>query len=226
MDKKDLQKNIKEFFTTFAKQNGFVFHKPTLMIRMHKDTLHIVNFDVPSKGFNCNIAIQPLYIPSDTVTLSFGNRLNHFKTKLSGKWGYGNDKQEVEKDLSQVKELLEVNALKWFEETGCPEGIIKFIESGLCEDINLIVGFPPVFRSMYLGFSYLYISKPELAIKPLQEVIEKYKDDNRDWVIKQNDMINSIITLTENAPHNIRQRISEIIIQTKDKLKLKNITYH
>lgn len=221
MDKKDMQKIIKEFFTKFAKNNNFVFNKPTLLIRIHRDTLHIINFDVLKKGFNCNIAIQPLYIPSDTIILSFGNRINHFRTRISGTWGYGDTKQEVEKDLSQVKELLESNVLPWFSEIGFPEGIIKFIESGSMESNSLIVGFPPVLKSKYLGFSYLYINKYQQAIRLLQDVIEKRKEDNWDWVLKENKIIRNIIAFVESEPDKVKQKINEFVTQTKVSLKLK-----
>lgn len=222
MDKKALQKIIKEFFNTFAKQHAFIFYKPTIMLRVCNDTLHIISFDLISGGLNCNIAIQPLYIPSDTINLSFGNRLNHFKIRLPGTWGYSNDKMDIENDLTQIKELLEMNALSWFNEVGSPEGIISFIESGLAEDISIIVGFPPIFRNMYLGFSYLYTNKISFAEKPLQEVIEQCKDDKRDWVVQQNNMINKFFELAKNDPNKIGERLNEFIIMTKDNLKIKD----
>lgn len=221
MDKKALQRIIKDYFTTFAKQYNFVFYKPTILLRVCDDTLHIINFDLPSEGLNCNIAIQPLYISSDTITISFGNRLNHFKTKLPGTWGYSNDKSIIEKDLSQVKDLLEVNAMPWFNEVGRPEGIISFIESGSAEDINIIVGFPPVIRSMYLGFSYLYTNKIGLAEKTLIEVVEQCKEDKRAWVVQQNEMINNILVLAKNEPNKISEKLNEYVRITKDNLKIK-----
>ena len=221
MERKFLQKIIKEFFTPFAKQRNFIFHKPTLMLRVYSDTVHIINFDLPSQGFNCNIAIQPLYVPSENIALCFGNRLNHFKTRIPGMWGYSSDEREVEKDLSQVKQLLETNAIPWFNEFGKPEGIISFIENGFAEDNNLIVGFPPAYRGMYLGYSYLYVNKLEFADKPLEEAIEIYKDDKRDWVVQQNKMINSIMLLAKNEPNKISEKLNEFVRITKDNLKIK-----
>jgi hypothetical protein len=221
MEKKALQKVIKEFFTIFAKQYTFIFYKPTLMIRVCDNVLHIINFDLPGEGLNCNIAIQPLYIPSDTINLSFGNRLNHFKTKLSGTWGYSNDKKDIEKDLSQIKELLEINVMPWFNKVGRPEGIISFIESGLAEDINCIVGFPPIFRSMYLGFSYLYTNEIFPAEKPLGEVVEQCKDDKRDWVVQQNEMIKNVLALAKNEPDRISEKLNEFVSLTKVNLKIR-----
>jgi len=46
--------------------------------------------------------------------------------------------------------------MPWFDKVGSPEGIISFIESGAAEDTNIIVGFPPALRNIYLG-SVIYI---------------------------------------------------------------------
>jgi len=51
MDKKTLQRIIKKYFTTFAEINNFIFYKPTIMLRECNDTLHIINFDLPTEGF-------------------------------------------------------------------------------------------------------------------------------------------------------------------------------
>jgi len=220
MDKKTLQRIIKKYFTTFAEINNFIFYKPTIMLRECNDTLHIINFDLPTEGFNCSIAIQPLYIPSDSITISFGNRLNHFKAKLPGTWGYSSDKTIIEKDLSQVKDLLEVNAMPWFDKVGSPEGIISFIESGAAEDTNIIVGFPPALRNIYLGFSYLYINKIDLAEKPLLQVLEQYKEDKRGWVVQVKEMINSMLALAKDEPYKIREKLTDYIRITKYNLKL------
>lgn len=221
MDKKNLQKIIKDFFKPFAKEHGFRFAKPTLMIRLSNDTLHIINFDIPNNNFNCTIAIQPLYIPSDTIVLSFGNRINHFKTRLTGVWGNSNQLQEVQNDLQEVKDLLELNAMPWFEEVGRPEGIVSFIEKGFSEDINIIVGFPPSLRSLYLGYSYSYINKFEKADESLLNFMNLHKDDSRDWVIKQNEMVISFRLLIKNNAEKVKGKLEGIIRQTCEDLKLK-----
>jgi hypothetical protein len=221
LDKKVLQKIIREYFTPFAKKYHFVFYKPTVLLRICEDTLHIINFDLPGGGLNCNVAIQPLYLPSDTIVLSFGNRLNHFKTKLSGIWGYSNDEKDIKIDLAQISELLEMNAIPWFDEVGRPEGIISFIESGLSEDNNTVIGFSPVSRSLYLGFSYLYINKIDLAEKTLSEVVDRYKEDKRTWVIHQNQMISNILVLTKNEPYKISEILNDYVRITKSNLKIK-----
>jgi len=74
MDKKTLQRIIKKYFTTFAEINNFIFYKPTIMLRECNDTLHIINFDLPTEGFNCSIAIQPLF---EIGTCTINNNLDY-----------------------------------------------------------------------------------------------------------------------------------------------------
>ena len=75
--------------------------------------------------------------------------------------------------------------MPWSDKIVIREGIISFIESGAAEDTNIIVGFPPALRNIYLGFSYLYINKIDLAEKPLLQVLEQYKEDKRGWVVRK-----------------------------------------
>lgn len=222
MDKKSLQKIIKSSLNTFAKENGFLFQKPGLMLRKHQDTLHIINFDVLNERFNCDVAIMPLYYPSETIDLSFGNRLNHFKTKHSGIWG-GGTLQDVEQDLQHVKVLLEQNILQWFEEVGNPNGIVTFIENGSSEDINIIVGFPPVIRNTYLGISYLYTNNIEKAYSPLKKVLETYKDDDREWAVYHKELVEELLSMMSEQPHMINNKLQEFIAYSKEKMKLSKI---
>jgi len=215
-----LKKLIKEFFTPFAKKHDFTFNKPLLLTRKYDNALHIINFDLTTQGFNCNIAIQPLYVPADVINLSFGNRLNHFKTHLPGVWGYVQTEQAIENDLNEVLQLLETNALPWFEDAGNPEGIVSFIQNGLANDTRLIVGFPPFLKDIYLGFSYLYLKKYELADNALKNAISLLKDDTRDWVIELKELINDIRMLANNEPNKINDKLKEYIQQTKVSLKL------
>ena len=220
-DKKMLKKTIKESLQPFAKEHNFTFTKPLLLTRHYGSVVHIINFDLPMQGFNCNIAIQPLYVPADTINLSFGNRLNHFKAHLSGVWGYGDTKEEILQDLDEVIKLLETNALPWFQEVGNVQGIISFIKEGKVDNTNMIIGFPPYLKSIYLGFSYLYIEKYELAENALSDVYSIFKDDNRTWVVELKELIDSMRSLVKNNPHEVSERLGQFIKQTKDNNNLK-----
>lgn len=208
---------IKKIMTPFTKQYGFTFYKPTLLIREYKDTIHIINFDLGTAGFTCDIAIQPLYIPSDTIDLSFGNRLSKFKAQLKERWPY----EEIETSLAQVNELLVSNAIPWFNEVGTPNGIVSFLEKWRPDDFSIIVGFPPASRYLYLGFSYLYIGNNKLADKALQTVFDRYKDDKRDWAIELKQIISILRELLKDRQEEIHLKLKEYIDNNCKNLRLK-----
>jgi len=125
--------------------------------------------------------------------------------------GYSSDKTIIEKDLSQVKDLLEVNAMPWFDKVGSPEGIISFIESGAAEDTNIIVGFPPALRNIYLGSVIYILTRLILRKKPLLQVLEQYKEDKRGWVVQVKEMINSMLALAKDEPYKLEKNLLIIL---------------
>lgn len=209
---------IKKEIKTFMSQHNFSFIKPTILFRNKDNILHIINFDVHAPGFNCNIAIQPLYIPNDNIDLSFGNRLNHFKTKLPGIWGYGDSSQD-EKDLKEVIGLLEINVLPWFEEVGTPEGIIRFLKYEWEKSKSLIVGFPPYLKFLYTGFSYMYISNLKLGKFELENFLNELRNDSRTWVVDLKKKVETILSM-ENEEQ-VKQLLISYCEWTKNNLKIK-----
>lgn len=220
IEKKILKKAIKEFFAPFAKQNGFFYLKPTLLVREHMDTLHIINFDIPHFGYNCDVAIQPLYIPQEDIVLGLGNRLEHFKEVSKGRWGFCENENELEQGLIQVQKLLEKNVLPWFNEVGTPQGIVSFIERGYCKDVKLIVGFPPFLENLYLGFSYLYCNNFDLADKAFDIVTKELEGDSNPWIIQMVNLLHNIKVLLHSEPEKIHILLNTFIEQTKRNLKI------
>lgn len=221
-NKKVLVASIKKAMKPFTQKHDFYFLKQTLLVRMFKDTLHIINFDVHAPGFNCHVAIQPLYVPADSIDLSFGNRLNHFNVNLPGTWGYGDEKQ-VEQELQEVQKLLLNNVLPWFKEVGYPQGIASFLKNDTEKGNHLIVGFPPYLKHLYLGFSQLYLQKNELANPTLEQVLEQFNDDSRTWVVQLKEIVKQMIELNREDQNKVASKLSEFINYTKENLNISNI---
>ena len=222
MDNREFKKRIrKDCLSPLAKKYGFSFTKPTLLTRVNDDVLHIINVDVPTRWINCNIALLPLYVPAGFIGLSFGNRLNQFKANLPDLWGGNRTEQGLQKDMNEIMNLIETNVIPWFDEMGNPTGIVSMIESGAVNDPHLTVGFSPFLRHAYLGFSYLYLGKFDLAEKPLKTVIDIFKDDDRIGAIRWKELMKETIVLINNEPEKINDKLKEYIEYTKTNLKLK-----
>ena len=215
----ELKKLIKSGFLEFSKQNGFYFLKPTILIKVNCDVLQIINFDIAPNGVNCTIAIQPLYIPSEDIILSFGNRLNHFKTSLPGIWCNG-DAEKAKVDFCEMKELLEKNVLPWFEDVASPMGIVRFIKSDRSDKPDYIVGFSPNLKRLYYAYSNLYLGEIDQAKDTLEDILSTNREDMRPWVLKQSEMIEETLCVLSDYPERVKAALDENTTFTKQALKI------
>ncbi len=214
--KRSMTSMIKKRFETFAIENGFHFHKPTILARINEHVIHIINFDVLTLGFNCSIAIQPLYVPLDNIALNCGNRLNDFRVNIPGNWGYGTS---VEQDLDEVEALLRENAVPWFDEVGNPQGLVKFIEEE--ERVNLLtVGFAPFFRTLYLGLSLIFVDKVDEGIHLLGEIFKHPQEYNSIWFTKWKETIDPLFKPGINVDE-ARTILSEFSQYSRGKIGMK-----
>ncbi len=221
MDRKTIKKIIRKTLKPFAEEHGFQFHNPLILLREKESTIHIINFDVFVRGFNCLVAIQPLYFPEDAVHLSFGNSLNYLKSKVAGVWGSGDSEAELLKDLDEVMRLLKNDALPWFEDYGTPRGIITFIERELGRSTYLVLGFSEYLKCIFLGFSYLYLKKYHKAKPALRKAYLLLEEDKEDWAMEEKKLLSEMIKLVDkNANDEIDSQISKFIEYTKKAIKI------
>lgn len=211
-------KAIKVVFKPLAIEEGFFFYKPMLLLRMHQDTLHIVSFDRGLAGFACNIAIQPLYMPYDFISLSFGARLTRFRVDFPERWDYGNDWEGLLRNLYEALELVRRNALPWFHEVGSPGGLVSFIESGAADDPSYELECPPFLRETYLAFSYLYLGRSKDAERSFRKVAQAL--NGNPFAVEREALAREMELLIRSNPEGAAQRIKVQIEQTKQNLSL------
>ncbi len=128
MDKKLLSKSVKKFSKNLSRTYGFELNKPTTLVKNCNSILQIISFNLPPSGLYCNIAVLPIYLPTDVIFYDIGTRLNHFKTNLSGNWCDGNTEEEILCDLDAIQKLIERNVLPWFNEVSSPVAFINMLE--------------------------------------------------------------------------------------------------
>jgi len=178
-NRKLLKKHIQEFTKRFSNKNNFHLYKRTFAIREIENLLHIVCFDFPPSSMQCHVAIQPLYVPETQLHFSFGNLLNYFGTQRTGLWGV--EESGILSDIEEISNLLERNVLPWFNKISSPNSLIDFINSDKFSNVMCT----PFLRNLYLGFSYLYTKRFDLANENLinalnatSDFIEDYKMEN------------------------------------------------
>ncbi len=219
MDKKTFNKLVKVTLKSFAKENDFKITKSTIFTRVLNDTLNVISFDYGKSGFTCDIAVQPLYIVDEVINLSFGNRISRFDNNLKERWDYGTE-DDVEYSLCDIRKLLEDVALKWFEETGSPTGIIKFIEEGKANDPKYMVGFPPMQKSLFLGYSYAYIGDYQKSERVLSSLLNELDKDSRPWVNQIKEQVMLLKATFKESDDSVKTLLEDNIQETKKMLKV------
>lgn len=218
-ESKIIKKCIKNKLSEFAIKNNFKFLKPTVLIRENDNLLQIINFDIINGHFNCNIAIQPLYIPVEYIILSIGNRLNKFNTEKPYIWGFGKTIEDLENDLEEVLYLLEKNAIKWFDDIYNIQDFIELLKNKYPE-YELLRATEKT-NIKFLGYSYLVVGEYNLAKDMFEIIVKENEKYSSNWALKDVEKFQKIINIIDNEPEVINKMIKENINYTKEKLKLK-----
>lgn len=218
-ESKIIKKCIKNKLSAFANKNNFKFLKPTVLIRENDNLLQIINFDIINGHFNCDIAIQPLYIPVEYIILSVGNRLDKFNTKIPYIWGFEKTIDDLENDLEEVLYLLEKNAIKWFDDIYNIQDFIDLLKNKYPE--YKLLRATEKTNIEFLGYSYLVLGEYNLAKDMFEIIVKENEKYSSNWALKDVEKFQKIINIIDNEPEVINKMIKENIEYTKEKLKLK-----
>ena len=221
MEGKLLRKLIKVHgIDELVAKHGFFALKRTMAVRVHENVLQVICFEVTSSGFRCKIAMQPLYISSAYVHLSFGNELTSFRTALPRNWGYGGE-STTKVELNLAKYLIEKNVLPWFEEYGSPKGLIEFIQSGKADGMEYVVVYRPMLRKELLGYSLLYEKRYTEAYEPLNQARQQAGDRDIEWIHQYKHNLDTLLRHIDHKEHaEIDQILQDNIAYTRSQLRL------
>lgn len=216
-DKALLRKLIKVTFTAFARAHGFHFHSPRILVREREQILHIIDFDLGTAGFTCDVAIQPLFVPDDVIVLSFGNRISQFKTVMRERWPYG-EEEECKKGLEEIRLLLQRDALPWFDKVSSVSGMVAYLEEHdpYAERLRLT----PWLKYLYMGFGYLGLKRYQEGVDLLRKVDDYFVSNKMqwDWVLRWKQLVEEMISLVSTDPELVEKRLAEYADYTRNKI--------
>lgn len=216
-DNKLMLSTLKAQLKYVVRSNGFVYHKPTLLLREHDNVLHIVNLNVRPMRVVIDYAMQPLYIRGSNVYLTCGARLDRFVNRTFRGWGLG-DQNDFQRDCEEICLLLEHNVLPMFAEYGVPSGLIRFVEDGLWSSFTQ--GFSPDHRHLYAAYSHWYIGDIDAGISALSRVFDCGLDTSLPWVQPFLESQRELIQLAKESPISLQKRLNENIEITKSHIGL------
>lgn len=168
-----VRKILREKMKVFCKENGYKKRKNTLFLKDYDELIQYISFDIRYQGVNCEIAIQPLYMPAQGFVLEFGNRLEHYSLTHNGNWALSPIDEEIEEEFDEMILLFKTSVGSWFEKNNSIEKIIENLETG--QNIRPS-GLSIEMKHEMLGFSYARLGELEKARENMQEYVEITKD--------------------------------------------------
>ncbi len=117
------KKKIVPAFWPFFKEHGYKKWGTTKFYRIENDIAFCFLLERPSIIVYPTYYIWPLYIPTDVVPLSYGNRLNE------GDYGYclWDDDSTFEPWVEKLKKCLETTVFPFYESINSPEKLWQLI---------------------------------------------------------------------------------------------------
>lgn len=83
-----------------------------------------------------------------------------------------------------------------------------------------MVGFPPMQKSLFLGYSYSYIGDYEKDEKVLNALLNKLDKDSRPWVNQIKEQVISLIETFSESNDKVKALLEDNILKTQEELKI------
>lgn len=214
------RKIIRNEFKQFNQENGFRFIKPNTLLREQNDILHFLQFKIKAGYMSCDIASQPLYIPSAILNLSISIEIQFLGKRTRLGWGsFDRTEEEFSLDVQDMLQLIATGGLQWFEDMGVPENLIK---NTLDTNYKLTQGYAPVLRLRTVAMTHLYLGHINDGILYMEKLIAEYRRyPNSEASVYRIPECQRWIDMAKNQPEEIPNKFKFIIAETRNNLHIK-----
>ena len=123
------RKTLQSTMASSFKTNGFSM-RGNLFYRRREDLLQCILFErVYNTAFNCEVNIQPLYIPSSRLILTFGDRLGWFFNERDTQWNIPADSKQLIQVMEQIIKIIEDYVFPWFDQLSTSHELFQWYYS-------------------------------------------------------------------------------------------------
>lgn len=180
-------------------KDDFIFHKNILYQKSESGFLKGFCFEKSSyrkDGFYLWCFVQPLYVPSEDIVLTYGKRIQKHKDEW---WKIDErDEQAIKNIVIDLNNSIKQEGTTYIEETSIPEGFCNTFDKQ--KELNIRIWEAIVYTS-------LYNNSPN-AEKEAETFITLLKEQN------------SLISWVKNIKMNIELLLSKTEIERKQLLKM------
>lgn len=221
MQKQKITRILKKHFGQYAKDNAFQLYQGDSLVRISDKILQGIYFQpsVHSDKMNLSVFIQPLFIPADRVSLSFGKRWG----EILERGDYWIDLQEsnIENEVNEVKWFINKYAMHWFNLTRSSREVLENCER------KADITFPTEgWNRLYvLGYCACDCQEYAKAKKYLGEALSihneelKFLKNPQDTLLRRKTELEELLTNLDN-PNIIREILDNNVERTCNALRI------
>ncbi len=194
---------------------GFKRYKSSFVARMTTDSIfQFINLQksaVGGKTFTANIAVRPLFIPNETLSLQPGARLGNFLNE-GDLWQSYKSEEDAEESFIYANQIIIENVIPWFDRMKLTVNIVKEYDGK-----HSIFWGPTVGKTFDLAYMYLWINDFTNAIKMFKEARDIFSSDDKGLTQKGLGNCDKMIDLISNSSY---KEIKSLLLEHERKNKI------
>ena len=205
------QQEVKKRIGPYMKAKGFRLRGRTYYF-IENDVAYCVTFEQPSGLMYAWVHVNPLYIPDESLFLSYGNRLSNIadiKLPVLTKWS---DSADIDNWCKLFCSCMDTHILPFFRQTDTPIKLLAYVERPGRKGVDGMIGGSPLSVAKLSMYTYMYLNnwpKAEEAIGAfrkalldgritvsLREQLQKEADETELLISKGEEAVNAFCSQT------------------------------
>lgn len=208
------RKSMTKWVANPLKEYGFKRYKTTNIARISKDSIiQILNFQKEAFGgktFTVNVAVRPLFVPSEDLSLEPGNRIGYFKYSYDKWWDF-NEEVTSNNSFEEINEIIFSAVISWFDKVNDIKGLIKIYED---KEREMLVPTHLGWRYFDLGHLYAKNDQFDEAIYSIKEAKKEFDSRSLDWCKNASKQCEFFINVLNNG-----SRVEHYLIDSESKTR-------
>ena len=152
-----LTQEVKKRIGSYMKERGFKVRNRTYYYILN-DVAYCITFEQPAGLMYTWAHINPLYIPGDFVTLTYGNRLNSISDVRLPLLKKGVSPSDIDQWCASFFRCMDDTILPFFKMVDTPAKLVSYyLNLPASGAANGIISCPPVWGERLKVYTYLYM---------------------------------------------------------------------
>ena len=138
------------------KSNGFRIRNRTYYY-ISNDIAYCITFEQPTGLMYIWAHINPLYMPNNFLSLTYGNRLNHISDVRLPPLEKNANSAEIDQWCDDLLRYLDNVILPFFRQNDTPQKLVTYVEQPGRELVTRIICCPSIWLERLRMYTYMYL---------------------------------------------------------------------